>query len=852
MNKLKKLISSLLASLMILSLSANVSFASIAQDVKNTEYETEAKVLGGLGIMVGDADTGNFRPKDAIKRSEATKIAVALSALSDAANQMSQNSSYPDVDKSYWANGFINAAKAYGLVIGDDKGNFRAEDRINFGEMTTILIRALGYENQALSKGGYPMGYITTAASIGLTKGISASADRLISRGDVATMAYNALTINLMEQTGFGSNVSYQVTKKTLLKDKLGVTLIKGSVDAVGSSVLDGGKELQRDEIRINGKNYNTGNTDIRTILGFNAEAYYNDKTKKIVAIVPVDGANKVISIDSENIANIVNTLSEKQLEYWNDKEASTKTSKADIETDAHVVYNGKLADFSKFTKIDSGYISLLDSDTNGRYDIVFINETVNYVVDEVYPSSKKITDKYGNPALSLDFEDENKTVILEKANEYIGLNDLKEWDVISVTASEDGEIVFGNVVRSSAEGKITEKNDEYIYIGEQKFSVANNYPHSFKVGDEGVFYIDYEGKIAAFDGQKSKSSDYAYLTAMGLTGGIEKELKFELFTADGKLETLKGAKKITVNSSKGLTDDAVISAVGGTDKLISFEKNSAGEITKITTSTETEDINENIFTLNMSDDDAVYRAASSKLTGDNMSVIITADTVIFDIPADADKDEYAVRGKEIFSDGGKYAVKVFDVTESHRAGVVVVTGSESITDEASDIAVVQKVTLGKNDNGDTIHKLYAISAGKEISLSAKNDTILLKSGKLLSEGDIIQMRTNSKGEIDAIKLLLDIDKENAEAKTEISDKLTTVFGRVTRKFSDSVNVQIGEAKAENYEISKATVYVYDSGLKRNKLRAGTIADIERYDDEGGKVFMRIYKDEVKEIVVIK
>ncbi len=853
MNKLKKLVSTLLASLMILSLSANVSFASIAQDVRNTEYETEAKVLGGLGIMVGDADTGNFRPKDAIKRSEATKIAVAISALGDAANQMSHNSSYPDVAKDYWANGFINAAKAYGLVIGDDKGNFRAEDQINFGEMVTILIRALGYENQALSKGGYPMGYIATASSIGLTKGISASSDKLIARGDVAIMAYNALTINLMEQTGFGANVNYQITKKTLLKDKLGITLIKGKVNAVGSSVLDGGSALLKDEIRIGGENYNAGKTDTRTILGFNAEAYYNDKTKKIVAIVPIDGDNKVINITAENIAEVKNTLSDKHVEYWNNKELNAKTSKANVENGATVIYNGKLADFGKFAKIDSGYISLLDTNSNGKYDIVFVNETINYVIDDVYPASKKISDKYGNPALTLDFEDENKTVIIERANEYIGLGDLQEWDVVSFTISEDGSIIFGNAVRSSVEGNVTELSEESIYIDGKKFFVADNYPHSFAIGDEGVFYIDYEGKIAAFNGEKSKNSNYAYLNAMNVSNNMDSELKFELFTSEGKFEIVKGAKKVAVNSSKGLSGNAVISAIGGAGKLIRFEKNTAGEISKIITSTESEDINENIFTLNMNDDDAVYRASSSKLTGDEMSVIVSADTLIFDIPEGASKDDYAVRSRELFTDGGKYAVKVYDVSESHRAGAIVVTGSASVTDEASDLAIVQKVTVGKNANGETIHRLYALKGGKAITLNSKNDSVLLKEGgKLVKEGDIIQLRTNINGDIDAMKVLFDTEKENAEAKTEISDNLTTIFGKVTKKFSDSINVQIDSAKAENFETENAAVYVYDSKLPKNRVYAGTLADVERYDDDGGKVFMRIYKDELKEIIVIK
>ncbi len=853
MNKLRKIISSLLASVMFLSLSTGTVFASIAQDVKNTKYETEATVLGALNIMVGDAYTGNFRPEDPIKRSEATKIGVALMGLSYAANSSGGASSYPDVDQNYWANGFINTATNHGLVIGDDTGKFRPEDQIKFSEAATILVRALGYEPQAKSKGGYPAGYMAVASSIGLTKGISAASGALISRGDVAVMAYNALKINLMEQTGFGSNTKYEITDKTLLEDKHNITLVTGKVNAVGTSVLDSGSALSKNEIRIGDKNYSTGKTDIRTILGFNVEGYLNNQTKEIIAVVPQDGMNAVLNIDADNISSVENTLSSKAVNYWKDLDSSSKTTKATVENDAYVVYNGKKSDFSKFGLISSGYMSLLDSDSNGKYDIVFVNETTNYVVDEVYPASQKITDKYSMPTLTLDFEDKNKTVILERGNEYIDISKLNQWDVITFTISEDEDIIFGNVVNDPLEGKITEISDNHVYVSGKKLSVAANYPGSFSVNDEGIFYIDYEGKIAAFDGVKSHNANYAYLENVAVTTGLSKVLKLELFTKEGKFEILEGASKMAVNSSRNLTPDEALSAIGATGKLVTFEKDSAGKVKKIVTATQSSDINEDIFTLNMSEEDVVYRASSSKLTGSDMSVSINSDTIIFDIPADGNKDDYAVRSKSVFADGGLYDVMVFDVTMDYKAGAVVITNSDADADEASDIAVVDKVTVSKNSKGETIHKLYAFSGGKAVTLDSKDETTFVKSGTtLIKSGDIIQYRTNAQGAVDAINVLFDTDAANEEAKTEVSENLTTVYGRVVKKFSDSVNVQIGSSNAENYEISKATVYVYNSSVSKNKITVGDISDVERYENDGGKVFMRIYKDEVKEIVVIK
>ena len=118
----------------------------------------------------------------------------------------------------------------------------------------------------------------------------------------------------------------------------------------------------------------------------------------------------------------------------------------------------------------------------------------------------------------------------------------------------------------------------------------------------------------------------------------------------------------MTVNSSKNLSPDAAYSAIGAKGKLVTFEKNADGKLIKITTATESNDINEDVFTLNINEENVVYRASSSKLTASDMSVSVGADTLIFDIPNGASKDEYAVRSKAVLVDGGLYDVMVFDV----------------------------------------------------------------------------------------------------------------------------------------------------------------------------------------------
>ena len=73
-----------------------------------------------------------------------------------------------------------------------------------------MLVVALGYE-PAIGTAGYPVGYLTKAADIGLTDGVSASSGTAANRGVVAKLVLNALDTPLMKQTGYGTWTDYVV-----------------------------------------------------------------------------------------------------------------------------------------------------------------------------------------------------------------------------------------------------------------------------------------------------------------------------------------------------------------------------------------------------------------------------------------------------------------------------------------------------------------------------------------------------------------------------------------------------------------------------------------------------------------
>ncbi len=849
MSKLRRFVSSMATAAILVSGISVTSLASIPTDVIGTDYETAAKVLGAFEIMVGNGTS--FRPDAPITRAEVTKVAVALKGLSKAATSQTKTK-FTDVKEGHWATGYINLGVSEKLIFGDGNGKFRPDDSITYNEAVTILVRALGYEPHAQSKGGYPRGYLSAGNSTGLTSGIPTTVARSsapITRGKVALLACNALDINTMEQVSFGGSEKFEITDETLAKSAHNADKVEGMVSAIGSSAIKG-SGVSRGEIVINGKNYKTGNADVRNILGLNVGAYIvNDSKNKntLKVAVPSDDMNSVITISGENIDSIKKSGDTKTITYYDTRD---KKSTVSISDDSYVIYNGKAGSFDDIKMIDQGTIMVAEYDKNQK--IVFVNETENFVVDEVFLSSGRVTDKYGKTALILDEKNDDIVFSINKNGSSVALDKLNEWDVLSLTVSKDKSVIHADVCSDNVKGKITATDDEHVYIGKDKYKVAKNYTAEIKLGDEGIFYLDAEGKIAAVQKEKNVSKNYAYITNLGIKSGLDAKLEIEILNLEGKVTTHTAANKIKVDGKNYSSHKDAMSAIGSKGQLAIVELNSDGKISNIEKSVKDSEIDESAFKLNFAEDDVKFNAKTSTLLADTMNVRVDKDTIVFDINAKSDKTEdYGVAGMEFFADEGKYDIMVYDVTEDFTAKVVIVTNSEDKVTEDSSIVVVDKLATAKDEDGEIKEQLYGFYNGEKVTFVAEKG--IFKKGSLaLENGDIIQVKADAKNNVKAISVLFDTDKDSEFTK-DISENLTTLYGKVTKKFANSFNLSVNDGTSKNYLIGDATIYVVDSSKKQNSISVGVGSDIAKYDEaKPEKVFVKIYKDEVKEIVVIK
>lgn len=870
MNKTKKVFALLLAVVFVFSSFAQAFAYQPPSDVIGSDIEDIATVLGGLNVMVGDGDTGNFEGDNAIKRSEFAKVAVAAIGLTDLANNSSWATHFPDVVSNHWANGFINVATTQKMVFGDSEGTFRPDDKISVSEALAIVVRMLGYEPSAQSKGGWPIGYSIVANELGLTKGVSFSNSSEVKRSEVAKLVYNALEVNLMEQVNFGGNNEYQVVDKTILKDKLEVEKKYGTVTGNYFTKLDDKAGLKKDEVQIDDTIYKTDDLDAGQMLGQKVIYYTNipegSEPNRVIVVLPDRNAMTTQEINAEDIQDVSGNV----INYWVDRANDDETREARLAEDFNFIYNMQATEYEEdLMDIEYGGVFLIDVDNDSYFDTVMAYSYENYLVDEVYENTGRIFDKNSKPVLNLDPKDDTIKYTMLKDGQEFELGNLQEWNVLSVAKSKGNKNYHILVSDKYVSGTVTETYNDTVHIDDQEYKVAADYEGTIKLNDEGTFYLDANGKIAGFDGQVKKAANYGYLIDMVRSTPISKSADTEIFTTEGETQVIKTADKVRLNDEYALNATQLIEKLSSDSKivsqLISYETDEEGRIVTIFTAldnTANQNHNEKNFSKDVSASNLVYKSASSKLG----KFIVNDDTIVFEIGDDP--DNYAIRDKSIFKNDSTYNVDIFDLAEDLSASIIVVKGSDSQINSEQNIAIVDYITETKNANNELVDKLYVYQDGKQISLLTSKKGILVKGSaddeeeeddlgsravKALEQGDVILYNTNAKGEIDKITVLFDKDTKDTEAITNVDKDLTLVYGKIDRKFSGSINVTVNDVLVGNYNTSGITIYSYDSTKADGQVSVADESDLTKYDESNPKrVLVRIYKDEVKEMVIIK
>ncbi len=182
----------LLAACLTLALVLPASAAGAAPSL-----EDAAQAVTALGIMNGDG-SGNLNLSAKVSRAEFVTMLVKAAPGGDGVGQAA-TSPYPDVPRSHWASGYVEAAVTRGLASGFSDGTFRPDQEIKLAEAASMVLTLLGYGPDDFS-GAFPTGQLSMYHSLKLSQGVAAAgASSALTRQDAVYLFYNLLSAKTKE-----------------------------------------------------------------------------------------------------------------------------------------------------------------------------------------------------------------------------------------------------------------------------------------------------------------------------------------------------------------------------------------------------------------------------------------------------------------------------------------------------------------------------------------------------------------------------------------------------------------------------------------------------------------------------
>ncbi len=213
------------------TITCNANASALFSDVpaENEALYAAVKQLQALDIVDVPTD-GMFHPEATVTRGEMAYFLTRLYNTNIAPGTPVNHDPFTDVSSTHYYANSITFAKGMGIMLGYGDDTFRPDQNITYAEAIKTLIGRLGYWYHAAAYDVplYPEGYLLSAKEIGLTKNVTITDPNApATKGDIALMMHNALTIPLMERLSYSNPPRYDLCDgkdgrpyKTILNSK--------------------------------------------------------------------------------------------------------------------------------------------------------------------------------------------------------------------------------------------------------------------------------------------------------------------------------------------------------------------------------------------------------------------------------------------------------------------------------------------------------------------------------------------------------------------------------------------------------------------------------------------------------
>ena len=892
--KISKLQRAVCAALLTLSLLAAAVSPAYGQEETAVQESTLAvQLLTALGIAKGYED-GSLRLDQEITRAECSVLLLRAMGLSGMENSAPADTPFWDVTADHWAAAAIDTAVKIGFIEGYGDGGFGPEDPVTCEQALKMCVTAVGYQERAQERGGYPAGYLAVAHELDLTDGL-AGTEQPARRGEVYSYVYQSLQAEVFESLGGGT---YQ-KGDTLLADVFRTFRVRELVS--GADYMDISKSsairLREDEVKLGEVKYRIGKTDIKACFGQEVTAYYQEDPAtgigKILAYEPRDRSVSRTVVDADDIVSFTYGEDATVITYEDGKRIQT----ARIPADAQIVYNGKMCGRQELTQPKMGSVTISRGSGAG---FAVVEDYEDYVVRSILENNGYTVYAQFSKSLQLDqYSDSAVSVWLD--GQRVTPAEIQPGDVVTAMRSMDGEAVTAYITRKTVTGVLSELESRdgapyRIGINGEKYELGADFRGENKaeipLGEERTVRLNKDGKIACVDGITGGPADgqYGYLVAaVRDTKGFGDHVEFQILSADNEILELPGADKIGFRDYNGAEER--IAAVGVIDALyalsasgtesvcdvVLYETNSAGEIIQL------------YLPVNGTDDsrlslDVKYGArvySGKQFTGLDGSYVVYDNTVVFAVYDEIKYlDQFSAGApKQYFSRGSSYQVKLFDVYNG-KAGAVVyhkvidvrmkngLTERPAYIDNAnSDVMLITDAFKTMTEDGEIVMELAGYVNGEEQHCIV--DEKLEDESDIFAPGNVIQYETNYKEmsyathydepieQIVVAKRLFSVENPEEGRMYNYSDVYNTnpaiaaAYGRVTEAEETHAVLEVPDADGNMTAfpiVYQPFTYVYDAAGGARKIQP----TVKEAVQVGRMVFVRLRYQTLEEVVIVE
>lgn len=556
-----------------------VPFAYAAESGFNRNLSLdEINFLEGVGILE-KADVFSSNTDFTVTKGEAARLLIRMSGYTEDNIASSDSvSPYKDVKGTTNYRNEIIAATSLGFFGKEKLLYFYPDDTAETMWFARAVARALGYRLQLDAKGD------GLCSQLGLLDGAVSSKSRYLRRDGALKILCNAADVSIIKETGSfsGGIVTTETKNKTILTEYFDIYKRDGVFLADSSEAIFG-ERTDEGKVNIGDDTYyisETINTD--GLLGKKVRIYYKevDGVKTLVYIKLLE--NKVVEISADNAEYSY----ENHCYYVYNNRRKVKMS---MKSETLVSYNGEAYFDKSHMKPKTGSITLIDNDSDGKYDVCIIKEFTNVIVSSIDVNQDTIYDKLDS-SRNLKLSDFDKFVIYDENRKETELSDLKSDIVLTVYKNVDGTRGEAYISKKTASMYVQKINssDKAVFADDEEYKLSGDLRFDAEIitaGQNYFFYLNYWNEIVYVTEDNNYTAFYLVTvkSGKGLEPGIfvkgleengfvtsyELADKVRIYTYSNGRQTMKKEDVYSLLAPAGVTNRQLVKIFKGADEKI-------------------------------------------------------------------------------------------------------------------------------------------------------------------------------------------------------------------------------------------------------------------------------------------